>query len=176
MKMRSILFIGIAGLLSACSTINYVGIETYNPAEVTFPENVAKVLIVNNAVPQPEDAGYEYTLQGEKQDTCKAKADSALFDACRTLGEAIVEASYFNDVLLYHDAVRKDNQAFLDTKLTQGQVVSLCDETGADAVISIDRLLFDMKKSCYGTLGRRVCNGNDRRADGWRDTQLRSRS
>ena len=51
MKMRSILFIGIAGLLSACSTINYVGIETYNPAEVTFPENVAKVLIVNNAVP-----------------------------------------------------------------------------------------------------------------------------
>ena len=94
MKMRSILFIGIAGLLSACSTINYVGIETYNPAEVTFPENVAKVLIVNNAVPQPEDAGYEYTLQGEKQDTCKAKADSALFDACRTLGEAIVEASY----------------------------------------------------------------------------------
>ena len=64
MKMRSILFIGIAGLLSACSTINYVGIETYNPAEVTFPENVAKVLIVNNAVPQPEDAGYEYTLQG----------------------------------------------------------------------------------------------------------------
>ena len=99
MKMRSILFIGIAGLLSACSTINYVGIETYNPAEVTFPENVAKVLIVNNAVPQPEDAGYEYTLQGEKQDTCKAKADSALFDACRTLGEAIVEASYFNDVI-----------------------------------------------------------------------------
>ena len=48
MKMRSILFIGIAGVLSACSTINYVGIETYNPAEVTFPENVAKVLIVNN--------------------------------------------------------------------------------------------------------------------------------
>ena len=152
MKMRSILFIGIAGLLSACSTINYVGIETYNPAEVTFPENVAKVLIVNNAVPQPEDAGYEYTLQGERQDTCKAKADSALFDACRTLGEAIVEASYFNDVLLYHDGVRKDNQAFLDTKLTQGQVASLCDETGADAVISIDRLLFDMKKS-VGTLG-----------------------
>ena len=60
--MRSILFIGIAGLLSACSTINYVGIETYNPAEVTFPENVAKVLIVNNAVPQPEDAGYEFTM------------------------------------------------------------------------------------------------------------------
>lgn len=121
MKMRSILFIGIAGLLSACSTINYVGIETYNPAEVTFPENVAKVLIVNNAVPQPEDAGYEYTLQGEKQDTCKAKADSALFDACRTLGEAIVEASYFNDVLLYHDGFERINRRFWIRNLPKGK-------------------------------------------------------
>ena len=73
MKMRSILFIGIAGLLSACSTINYVGIETYNPAEVTFPENVAKVLIVNNAVPQPEDAGYEYTLRERGKILAKRK-------------------------------------------------------------------------------------------------------
>lgn len=74
MKMRSILFIGIAGLLSACSTINYVGIETYNPAEVTFPENVAKVLIVNNAVPQPEDAVTITPWQGEKPDTCKSRS------------------------------------------------------------------------------------------------------
>ena len=86
-----------------------------------------------------------------------------------------MEASYFNDVLLYHDAVRKDNQAFLDTKLTQGQVASLCDETGADAVISIDRLAVRYEES-VGTLGEGYCNGNDRRADGWRDTQLRSRS
>ncbi|WP_297902617.1 DUF6340 family protein [uncultured Parabacteroides sp.] len=156
--MRSIFFIWVAGLLSACNTINYVGIETYNPAEVTFPENVAKVLIVNNAVPQPENTGYEYVLRGETQDTCKAKVDSALFDACRTLGEAIVEASYFNDVLLYHDAVRKDNLAHQDTKLTQEQVESLCNETGADAVISIDRLLFDMKKN-ISTLGERYIMG-----------------
>ncbi len=151
-KMRGILFIGMAGLLSACGTISYVGIETYNPSEVTFPGNVAKVLIVNNAVPQPEDTGYEYTLRGEKQDTCKAKADSALFDACRTLGVAIADASYFDDVLLYHDALRQDGQAFQDTKLTREQVASLCDETGTDAVISIDRLLFDMKKN-VGVLG-----------------------
>lgn len=150
--MRSILFILVAGLLSACGTINYIGIETFNPAEVTFPENVAKILVVNNAVPQPEDAGYEYMLQGVEQDTCKAKADSALFDACRTLGETMVEASYFNDVLLYHNAVRHDGFAHLDTRLTPDQVAELCDETGADAIISIDRLLFDMKKS-VGTLG-----------------------
>ena len=123
-----------------------MAIETYNPAEVTFPENVSKILIVNNAVPQPEDAGYEYVSQGEKQDTCEAKADSALFDACRALGEAIVNASYFDDVLLYHHAVRKDHSFQSDKRLTSRQVKELCDETGTDAIISIDRLLFGMKK------------------------------
>ena len=136
----------LMGLLSACSSINYIGIETYNPAEVTFPETVSKVLIVNNAVPQPEDAGYTYHLQGEKQDTCRAKADSALFDACRSLGMAIADASYFDDVLLYHEPVRTDNEPYTDRRLTQRQVAELCEETGTDAVISIDRLLFDMKR------------------------------
>lgn len=132
--------------LSACTTINYVGIETYNPGEVTFPENVTKVLIVNNAVPQPEDMGYTYRLQGEKQDSCTARTDSAIFDACRSLGIAIVDASYFNDVLLYHAATRRDHQALSDKKLTQKQVAELCEENDVDAVISIDRLLFQMTR------------------------------
>lgn len=144
--VRSTFYLLIAGFFSACSSVNYVGIETYNPAEVTFPENVGRVLIVNNAVPQPADVGYEYNLYGVAQDTCKARADSALFDACRILGESIDKMSFFNDVLLYHLPVRKDNVYYTDAKLTGAEVASLCNETGADAVISVDRLLFDTKK------------------------------
>lgn len=51
--MRTTLYLLMACLFSACNTIEYIGIETYNPAEITFPKNVDKVLIVNNAVPQP---------------------------------------------------------------------------------------------------------------------------
>lgn len=145
--MRGFLCILSVGLFSACGTINYVGIETYNPAEVTFPGRVANVLVVNNAVPQPPDAGYELNLYNVSQDTCKAHADSALYDACRTLGAAIVEASYFNDVLLYNRPTRTDARCELDTKLTPRQVEELCEETGTDAIISIDRLLFDMEKN-----------------------------
>lgn len=145
--MRSLLFILSIGLFSACSTMSYVGIETYNPAEVTFPESVAKVLVVNNAVPQPVDSGYELNVFGVAQDTCKAKADSALFDVCRILGESMVGASYFDDVLLYNHATRHDTYFEQDTKLTPQQVSDLCEETGADAIISVDRLLFDMKKN-----------------------------
>lgn len=134
-------------LLASCSSLNYIGIETYNPAEITFPKSVEKVLVVNNAVPQPDDVGCEFNLFGDKVDTCRVKADSALFDACRGLGKAMADISYFNDVLFYHDAVRKDDVYYEDRKLTQAQVNDLCDETGADAVISIDRMLFESKKN-----------------------------
>jgi hypothetical protein len=126
--------------------MRFVGIETFNPAEITYPGHVGKVLIVNNAAPQLPDSGYEYKLAGVLQDTCKAYADSALFDACRALGEAIVETSFFNDVLLFDENTRKDASYLLDVKFTQEEVQALCEETGADAVISIDRLLFNMKK------------------------------
>ena len=80
--MRTTLYLLMACLFSACNTIEYIGIETYNPAEITFPKNVDKVLIVNNAVPQPDDVGYTYNLYGTVQDTARAHADSALYDAC----------------------------------------------------------------------------------------------
>ena len=54
----------IAWLFSACSTIEYIGIETYNPAEVTFPKSVKNVLVVNNALPQPDSLGYTYLVPG----------------------------------------------------------------------------------------------------------------
>lgn len=145
--VRSTFYLLMIGLFSACSSVNYVGIETYNPAEVTFPESVRRVLIVNNAVPQPADVGYEYNLYGVAQDTCKARADSALFDACRTLGQSIDKMTFFDEVLLYHVPVRKDNVYYTDTKLTSSEVASLCNETGADAIISVDRLLFETKKN-----------------------------
>lgn len=92
--MRTTLYLLMACLFSACSTIEYIGIETYNPAEITFPKNVDKVLIVNNAVPQPDDVGYTYNLYGTVQDTARAHADSALYDACHSLGKSIVDVSF----------------------------------------------------------------------------------
>lgn len=153
--MRSI-FGAIAvtvGVLSSCSTISYVSIETYNPSEITFPQSVGKVLMVNNALPQPSDVGYEYKLMGVMQDTSRIHADSALFDACKSLGKAMADVAYFNDVLLYHEATRKDAAYYSDQKLTQQQVRSLCNETGAEAVVSFDRLLFEMKKDVSAFAG-----------------------
>ena len=94
-------------------------------------------MIVNNAVPQPDDVGYTYNLYGTVQDTARAHADSALYDACHSLGKSIVDVSFFNDVLLYHDGTRQDTKYLVDEKLTPETVKELCRETGTDAVISL---------------------------------------
>ena len=152
-------WIGLSCLLTACGGINYIGIETRNPGEVTFPRDVRKVLVVNNAIPQPEKSGYTYTLMGVKQDTARAKADSALFDICTSCGLAILDASYFEDVLLFHDALRDSTSSFLvDKELNRPQVNALCEANGADAVISLDKMLFTMDRKVTG-LGGGFVNG-----------------
>lgn len=145
--MKTLFYLLFACLLAGCSPINYVGIETYNPAEITFPKNVRRVLIVNNAVPQPDNVGYQLKLFGTVQDTARAEADSALLNVCTSLGKSIFDVSYFDDVLLYHDPIRKDTRYLVDDKLSAEQVEALCKETETDAIISIDRLLFEMNKN-----------------------------
>jgi hypothetical protein len=118
-------------------------IETFNPSEITYPGHIRKILIVNNAAPQPPDMGYVFNLFGVPQQVEKIETDSALFDACRALGTAIAETDFFDDVLFFHEGTSKDDNSL---KLTPEEVSSLCEETGTDAIISFDRLLFDMQK------------------------------
>lgn len=159
--MKNALFLTLVlYILASCSTISYVNIETYKPAEITFPNKVSRVLIVNNATPQPDRVGYEFKYLGTVQDTARAKADSALYDACKSLGVSILETGYFSDVLLLHEATRTDDNHLVDEKLSPQLVEELCFENNVDAIISIDRLLFDMTKnvSSFGGLYVGVIN------------------
>jgi hypothetical protein len=95
--MKNTIFIALillAGILTSCGSVKYFGIETFTPAEITFPETVETVVIVNNAVPQPKKPGYKYTIMGVEQDTTHMVADSALYDACKALGEAIADQPF----------------------------------------------------------------------------------
>lgn len=144
--MRSIWCVIWVCVFTSCGSVSYFNIETYNPAEVTFPSDVSKVLIVNNTVPQPPDTACEEILFGVLQDSCKTELDSAFVLVANSLGQALMESDYFYDILLYHNPIRSDNDFLADKRLTSEQIRDLCDETGTDAVISIDRLLFKSRR------------------------------
>lgn len=133
-------------VLTACGSMNTFQIETYNPSEVTFPGSVKEVLVVNHAVPQPADAGHKSQVLGEEVKAVRAEADSALYDACRSLGEAMMRSTYFSDVLIYNDTLRTDSLYYSDQKLTGEETRRVCGQTGADAVVSLDRLIFQMAR------------------------------
>lgn len=148
MKKKAAIYISflLSIFLVACNSIHYVSIETYSPAEVTFPANVGTVVVVNNAVTQPDISDHVCTVFGVSQpDTIKA--DSAVWDACMALGLAMNEQNYFNDVLLFHDTIRKDTNYLMDYKFTPAQINSICRLACADAVISIDRLWFRVQRN-----------------------------
>ena len=158
--MKKEIFLSVLSLmLTACGGISYMGIETRNPGEVTFPKDVRKVLVVNNALAQSDDSGYTYSLLGVVQDTARAKVDSALFDLCSAAGMSILDASFFEDVLLFHDPLRTESSGLSDLKLTHQQVKELCHSNGADAIISLDKMFFDMKRNDEN-LGAGYLSGN----------------
>lgn len=153
MAMKVWFYLLLTCFFVACSPVRYVGIETYNPSEITFPEHVRKLLIVNNAVPQPDDVGYSYVLYGVQQDTARLLMDSVFYYTTYSLGKTIVEGDFFEDVLLYDKNIRTDQLYLSDQKLTQEEVRALCDETGADAVLTFDKLLFDVDKDIVALSG-----------------------
>lgn len=144
--MRKSLFVLLAGVLTSCGSVNYFQIETYNPSEVTFPKTVNEILVVNHSVPQPANAGYRSQVLGEEEKAVHAEADSALYDACRSLGEAMMRSSFFSDVLIYNDTLRTDSLYYSDQKMTEEETRRVCERTGADAVVALDRLIFRMDR------------------------------
>ncbi len=147
MEIRSICFLLLGAVCSACSSMRQFNVETYNPADITYPRGVETVLMVNNAVAQPADVGYTYMLHGKSQDTCRAEADSALIEFCRSLGTTIANASYFKDVRLLDEPYRLDSIYLRERKLLPSEVKQLCEQNGTDAIISLEKILFVMEKN-----------------------------
>jgi|GEM_PF-44865 len=135
----------LCGLLFyGCSTFHYLKVESQYPAAITFPEELSRVLIVNNALPQdtvPFESDFRVV-----PDTVVFKADSAAFDFCRVLGEELAQFQSFDDVRLLEGCFRKDDSPLSAVMLQPEDVKRLTEEHGVDVVISLDRLLFKVNE------------------------------
>ena len=129
-------------LLTSCSSIRFVGIETLEPSALTIPCAVRRVLIVDNAAMQPT-IPCALTLGKIPLEATEVTTDSMAFYYCHTLGQRIADAHRYDDVRLYDKAYRPAHLS--DQPLSASEVRQLCTDEGVDAVISLDRLLFNVK-------------------------------
>jgi hypothetical protein len=142
----SLMLVGCS-LLIGCSSVRNVSIETYAPAEVTFPSNTFNVVVVNNAVLQPDDFGHSMQQMNKKLESYTMPTDSVLSAACKSLAASIHQQRYFRKTLLLNAPIRQDQLYYVDRKLSASQVDSICNVVDAGAIISIDRMLFNGKRS-----------------------------
>ena len=134
-------------ILSSCSGIKYLTVETREPAQVTLPHNVLRVVVVNNVVEQPADIGHNLMSIGSStSNRVEASSDSVAIFYTEALAQFLNDENYFQRVSFYNDPIRNDEDFFQERLLDPVRMNEIRKETGADAIISLDRLIAETIK------------------------------
>lgn len=132
----SILFLG------SCAGIQYMTVETREPAQVTLPSSVKSILIVNNVLQQPDNIGHNIKRLGKEQtDRIKVSADSIAIFYTEALSQFLGEEEYFNTVKYYQKPLRTDEDFWQESPIVPEIMNKLRTTTGTDAIISLDKLV-----------------------------------
>ena len=131
-----------AFLLTGCAGIKTLTIQTQEPAQVTLPTTVEKLLIVDNTARQPSDIGHLKKRLGRSQaEKVSVRTDSLSLIYTEALTQFLNEEGFYETVMLYNEPLRDDNEYWRETPLAPEKMLELKKETGADAVVSLDKLL-----------------------------------
>lgn len=134
-------------ILSSCSGIKYLTVETREPAQVTLPDNVLRVAVVNNVVQQPDKIGHNIIRLGSSVvNSVEASADSVSIFYTEALAQFLNDENYFQRVAFYNDPIRNDPNFFQEILLDPETMNTIRKKTGADAIISLDRMIIETTK------------------------------
>ena len=140
--MRHLILLFTALLFLSCQSYRVVRIETYNPATITFPQDIRTIMVVNNAAQQPDDFGHVFIHFQHDDSTLSVSADSMAYHFCRSLGKEIAESPFFDDVRLCEDTLRRDSNFYSSQPLTADYIKWFCDVYEVDGLITLDKLYF----------------------------------
>jgi hypothetical protein len=134
--------ITVALLSSNCMGIKNVTVDTREPGQIAWSSGVSSVVIVNNVIQQPADVGHNTLAVGQTDwERSKASADSVAIIYTEALAQFLDEERHFNRVIYFNDRIRADRDFFVEKPLSPEQMGQIMRQTGANAIISLDRLL-----------------------------------
>jgi hypothetical protein len=147
-RLTPFLIVLILGLLlSSCVGIKYLTVETREPAQVTLPSNVLSVIVVHNVVQQPDNIGHNTKLLGRSgMQREEASSDSVAVYYVEALAQFLDEEDYFQRVEYLNAPLRDDEDFFQEHPLTPETMNEIRSKTGADAIISLDKLIIQTDK------------------------------
>lgn len=137
----------IGVLILSCSGLKYLTVETREPAQITLPADVLRVTVVNNVIQQPDDIGHYLKQLGRSGiERDKASSDSIAIFYTEALSQFLNEEDYFQQVTFYEKPLRKDSDFFREQALSPERMNDIRNETRADAIISLDKLIIETEK------------------------------
>lgn len=129
-----ILFFCSIFLLSSCESLRLTTIDIRKPAALTFPANVANIIIVDNT---PIDPSSNAEAENKNDETSIIKLDSAKSVTLEHLNQFMNEEGYFRTVELY--PYRTNGNSLQEiSPLSSRKIQSICNEKNANALISLD--------------------------------------
>lgn len=135
----------VIALTSGCTSSKNLVVNVQKPAQLMLPAYINNIIIVDNLVPQPDDAGHtliSYTKDGrEIEQNIKVNSDSVGIILTDALYRKLDELNYLANTSLYNTAVRKDID-YLEVKpMDADNIREICKLVNADALLSVNRFL-----------------------------------
>jgi hypothetical protein len=133
--------------LTACDSVRRLSIEVQKPAAVTLPVSAQNVLILNNAVPQPNTYGITQKFNKvDIKESCTIELDSTIWRTANIMARTLKSSNFFNSVALYKEPVRTDKEWLTSYPVPKSTQENLYKAADCDAFLTIDRLIFALKE------------------------------
>jgi hypothetical protein len=132
----------------ACDSVRKLSIEVQKPAAITLPLSVQNVLVLNNAVSQPNTYGIWQNFNGaEIKDSCKIDLDSAVWRTANTMAAALKISKFFNSVAMFREPIRADKEWLMFYPIPEPIQENFYKAADCDALFTIDRLILALKEN-----------------------------
>ena len=126
----------------------YFSVDERYPAERTQLQGKQRILVVNNALTQPQDFGHSTILDGENKGNVEIDLSRSLLYCLFATTQSMESTGEFNAVELMDISQNHSTNYYTRTPLTFTQAERLCTDYQADALLTLNQLvLYDIVES-----------------------------
>ena len=126
----------------------YFSVDERYPAERTQLQNKQRILVVNNALTQPQDFGHSTILDGENKGNVEIDLSRSVLYCLFATTQSMESTGEFDAVELMDISQNQSTNYYSRTPLTFSQAERLCADYQADALLTLNQLvLYDVVES-----------------------------
>ena len=126
----------------------YFSVDERYPAERTQLQGKQRILVVNNALTQPQDFGHTTMIDGENQNHAEIDLSRSVLYCLFATTQSMESTGEFDAVELMDISQNHSTNYYTRTPLTFSQAERLCTDYQADALLTLNQLvLYDIVES-----------------------------